>query len=85
MIPTTRLRTIRRVGAAYRQVFASPSGRTVLKDMIHAVGLYRQTGAVDVAELQYREGARDLVRRTLKMVKLTDDQLEHLMSEAVDE
>lgn len=76
---------MRRVSSAYRQVFASPTGRTVLKDMIRAVGLYRQSGHSELADLQYREGARDLVRRLLKMSRLTDDQLEQLMEEAVDE
>jgi len=57
----------------------------VLKDLIRTVGLYRQSGALDAGELQYREGARDLVRRMMKMSRLTDDQLEQLMGEAVDD
>lgn len=85
MSSLTSLREMRRVGSAYRQVFATPAGRTVLKDMIRTVGLYRQSGACDSAELQYREGARDRVRRLLKMSKLSDDQLEQLMGEAVDD
>ena len=44
------LQTMRRVGLAYRQVFTSPAGRILLKDLIRTAVLYRQTGAIDGAE-----------------------------------
>lgn len=76
---------MRRVGSAYRQVFATPAGRVVLKDMVRLVGLYRQSGPRDSDVLQYQEGARDVVRRLLKLSRLDDDQLDAMMEEAVDE
>ena len=85
MTRLSSLASLRRIGGAYRQVFAGPAGRIVLKDLIRTVGLYQQSGAIDTAELQYREGARDLVRRVLKMAKGTDAQLEQMMGEAVDD
>lgn len=80
-----RFKVMRRVGGAYRQVFATPAGRIVLKDMIRVVGLFRQSGPRDVAVLQYQEGARDFVRRLLRMAKLTDDQLDAITEESVDD
>ena len=44
------LQTMRRVGSAYRQVFTSPAGRIVLKDLIRTAVPYPQTSAVDGAE-----------------------------------
>lgn len=78
-------KTMRRIGGAYRHVFSTPQGRIVLRDLIRVVGLYRQSGPRESEVLQYQEGARDIVRRTLKLAKLTEDQLEAIMEEAVDE
>jgi len=76
---------LHRIAGAYRQAFATPEGRIVLKDMIRVVGLYRESGARDPGLLQYQEGARDVVRRLLKLTKLSEDELERMMEEAVDE
>ena len=80
-----RLLSMRRVSGAYRTVFATPEGRLVLKDMMRVTGLFRQSGPQDAGLLQYQEGARDTVRRTLRLARLSDDQLDVLMEEAADE
>jgi|GEM_PF-5638420 hypothetical protein len=61
---------------AYRDIFLqTPQGKIILKDMLKVSGLYSMTGVRENNELQHMEGGRDMVRRIITILALTEDQV----------
>ncbi len=79
--------TQRQLVEAYRNVFLhSPEGQTILKDMMKASGLFQVTGIRSNEELQHLEGARDIVRRIIGFLGLSDEQIFKIaIGEVIDE
>jgi len=61
---------------AYRDIFLhTPQGKIVLKDLMKVAGLYVMTGFRKNHELQHMEGGRDMVRRIITILALTEEQV----------
>jgi hypothetical protein len=61
---------------AYRDIFLhTPQGKIVLKDLMKVSGLYVMTGFRKNNELQHMEGGRDMVRRIITILALTEEQV----------
>lgn len=73
----------RKVARAYRDVFDSETGQIVLKDMMRASLFFTDSGVMTDEELRQVEGARNLVRRTIRLCKLSDADLDRMMNEPV--
>ena len=79
--------TQRQLIEAYRNVFLhSPEGQTILLDMMKASGLFQVTGIRPNDELHHLEGSRDIVRRVIGFLGLSDDQIFKIgIGEIIDE
>ena len=75
----------RKVAASYKAFFRSPDGRIVLKDLMKSVRFFSDTGVMDEDELRQLEGARNEVRRIIRLANLSDDELNRLLEEQVSE
>jgi len=65
-----------KVLTAYREIFLNtPQGKTILKDMMKASGLFAISGTTDTESLQHKEGAVDFVRRIIAILSLDEDQI----------
>ena len=61
---------------AYRDIFRhTPQGQIILNDLMKVSGLFITTGVRPDSELQHMEGARDMVRRIVQILSLTEDQM----------
>jgi hypothetical protein len=78
-----RIRQARRVRVAYREFFRSVHGQTVLKDMMRTTMMFTDTGVLPDEQLRQVEGARNLVRRTILLASITDDQLDQMIQQPV--
>ena len=63
---------------AYRDVFNTPQGTVVLKDLIKSCGLYTITGVQQDSQLQHTEGSRDMVRRIISILAVDEEKLTKL-------
>ncbi|MAV20142.1 MAG: hypothetical protein CL417_01215 [Acidimicrobiaceae bacterium] len=71
----------RKVVGAYKAFLRSPDGKTVLKDLIKSTRLFSDTGIMDDDELRQLEGARNEVRRMIRLAHLSDDELDNMLEE----
>lgn len=70
---------------SYRAFFNTQDGRIIIKDLIKSVRFFTDTGVLDTEELRQLEGARNEVRRIIKLAHFTEEQIEALTEERVDE
>lgn len=56
--------------AAYKNIFRSPDGELVLKDLMDAHGILTNTYDGDVNQMLVKEGGRNAVLRILHILKL---------------
>jgi hypothetical protein len=75
----------KKVVNAYRVLFNTKDGRIIIKDLMKSVRLFADTGVMDTEELRQLEGARNEVRRIIKLAHFTDEQIEALTEERVHE
>jgi len=76
----------RKIVSAYKVFLRSPDGKTVLKDLIKSTRLFSDTGVLDNDELRQLEGARNEVRRMIRLAHIDDSELEQMIEEpAVNE
>lgn len=73
----------RKVSRAYREVFRSPQGQTVLKDLMRTARMFGDTGVMSDAELRQVEGARNIVRRVLFLAQASEADIERMLAEPV--
>ena len=71
----------RKIIGAYKAFIRSPDGKTILKDLMKSVRLFSDTGVMDNEELRQLEGARNEVRRIIRLAHLSDDELDNILEE----
>ena len=64
--------------AQFRQVFDSPSGEAVLKELARLAKLYEAEPPATEREMWMNLGERRLFLRIVKFMRLTDEQLDAL-------
>jgi hypothetical protein len=60
---------------SYRELFATPSGQLVLKDLIEWSGLFEDAVDTEPFRLGVREGRRQTVLRILRNLELNIDEV----------
>ena len=73
---TTQSEQQHQLAQAYKSIFIySPEGQMIFADMLKASDLFTITGVRPNEELQHMEGARDMVRRIVQILGLSEEQL----------
>ena len=75
----------KKIANSYKAFFNTRDGRIIIKDLMKSVQFFADTGVMDTEELRQLEGARNEVRRIIKLAHFTDQQIEALTEERVDE
>jgi hypothetical protein len=67
--------------SAYRRLFSTDDGKTVLKDLMQSCHFLSSSAGKDANETYYNEGMRSVVLRLMNTSKLSTEQIERLTVE----
>lgn len=65
----------------YRMVFGTPEGKAVLTDMARSAGMYDDCIGSSHDETQRNLGARRFVLRILKLLRMSEEELDALIQQ----
>ena len=72
-----------KVAKAYKELFSSEMGGTVLQDLIREAGIAKRTFEYDPYGEAFRNGQRDIVLFILEQTEVDVNQLESTLKEAI--